>query len=80
MPRTNLYQCPYDEHTKCSLTDPCLGCEEFAANIKEARPTCAQQLKLAIAALIPGIVTSFTLGDEKQFITLTNELRQLTSN
>lgn len=38
-----------------------------------------QQLKAKIAALIPGIVTSFTLCDEKQFIALTNELRQLSA-
>ena len=38
-----------------------------------------QQLKAEIAALIPGIVTSFTLCDEKQFIALTNELRQLSA-
>jgi len=55
-------------------------CPSCALNAKEAGQPDAQQLKLAIAALIPGIVTSFTLGDEKQFITLTNELRQLTSN
>ena len=73
---------------------PCLSKSGFAtmqkvdnggwvkfADTKDLRSsTDVQQLKLAIAALIPGIVTSFTLGDEKQFITLTNELRQLTSN
>lgn len=39
----------------------------------------SQQLQAKIAALIPGIVTSFTLCDEKQFIALTNELRQLSA-
>ena len=24
-----LYQCPYAEATRCSLTEPCLGCETF---------------------------------------------------
>lgn len=38
-----------------------------------------QQLKAKIAAIIPDIVTSFALGDEKQFIALTNELRQLSA-
>jgi len=43
------------------------------------QPTDVQQLQAKIAALIPGIVTSFTLCDEKQFIALTNELRQLSA-
>jgi hypothetical protein len=45
----------------------------------EASSNSLQQLKAEIAALIPGIVTSFTLCDEKQFIALTNELRQLSA-
>ena len=57
------------------------GCSEHKIALKSAVENCNnnQQLKAEIAALIPGIVTSFTLCDEKQFIALTNELRQLSA-
>jgi hypothetical protein len=52
---------------------------EDAVKAMEASSNSLQQLQAKIAALIPGIVTSFTLCDEKQFVALTNELRQLSA-
>ena len=56
-----------------------LRCEEKPQELVVVENTDVQQLQAKIAALIPGIVTSFTLCDEKQFIALTNELRQLSA-
>ena len=31
MANEKLYQCPYEKACQCSMSEPCLGCEEFAA-------------------------------------------------
>ena len=32
MKQPELYQCPYDMATRCSMEDPCKGCETWAGN------------------------------------------------
>lgn len=40
---TELYQCPYDKATKCSLDEPCKGCETWAINFERFK----EKLKLS---------------------------------
>jgi len=50
MPKSKLYQCPYEVQCKCNLSESCLGCETWAEHYGKF-DNSLQQLKAEIAAV-----------------------------
>lgn len=60
MPRKNrLYQCPYEKACKCSMDEPCLGCETWAEHygeFKNSTHSAKQRLKAEILPILPNLI------------------------